>query len=381
MNQPEPVAGGPVIDAQNLLDLEALAREKMSAMAFDYFASGAWDEITLRENRAAFDRIKLACRVMRDVREVDLSGTILGQAVALPVLAAPMAFQRLAHPDGELAMVRAASAAGTAMGLSTLATTAVEDTVAAAKGPVWFQLYVYKDRGVTAELVKRAEAAGCRALALTVDAPVLGSRERDAGNRFHLPDGMTIENMLPKGYRVMPEQERGSGLAAYFASMLDPSLSWRDLVWLRELTELPILVKGVIRPDDAVRAAELGAAGVIVSNHGGRQLDTAPATIEALPAVAAALHQWRDQSGRDVALYMDGGVRRGTDVVKALALGARAVLLGRPLLWGLALAGEAGAAWVWSTLRRELITAMALCGCRNLSEITPDLIWSPSSEF
>ncbi len=363
------------IKALNLLELEEPARAKLPKMAYDYYASGALDEITLRDNRAAFDRLKLAYRVLCDVSRVDMGTTALGAAVDLPVLAAPMAFQRLAHDCGELATVRAAGKAGAVIILSTMATTAVEDVVAAATGPVWFQLYVYKDRDITAELVKRAEQAGCQALVLTVDAPVLGRRERDARNRFHLPTGMSVQNMLPRDYNLIPQRKTGSGLASYFASLLDPSLSWRDLDWLRSITDMPILVKGVVRADDAVRAAESGVAGVVVSNHGGRQLDTAPAGIDVLPEIAQALNRWSASSGRAVELYVDGGVRRGTDVVKALALGARAVLLGRPILWGLAVDGEDGVSWVFETLRRELSIAMALCGCRNVAEIEADLIW------
>jgi 4-hydroxymandelate oxidase len=352
----------------NLFELEAAAREKLSRESFDYYASGAQDEVTLRENRAAYDRISLAYRVLVDVSRRDLTTTVLGQPVAMPVLVAPTAFQRLAHPDGELATVRAAGAMGTVMILSTLSNTPLEEVVAAASGPVWFQLYVYRDRKATEGLVRRAEAAGCRAIVLTADAPVIGRRERDVRNRFHLPPGYSAANLLPVGYGDLPPSATDSGLAAYVSALIDPSLSWRDIAWLRSITRLPLVIKGIVRPDDALRAAEAGAAGVIVSNHGGRQLDTAPATIEVLPEIAEALR------GSPAEVFVDGGVRRGTDILKAVALGARAVLVGRPVLWGLAVGGEAGATRALNLLRNELDIAMALAGAPTVADITRDLV-------
>jgi 4-hydroxymandelate oxidase len=355
------------VEPLNLFELEALARARVTGAAWDYFASGAADELTLRDNRAAFDRLRLAYRVLVDVARRDLTTTVLGQPVALPVVIAPTAFHKLADPAGEVATARAAGAAGTVMILSTLSNTAVEEVVAAASGPIWFQLYVYKDRGATAGLVARAAAAGCRALVLTVDAPLLGRRERDVRNRFQLPDGLTIENMLPAGHGALPSGPTDSGLAAYFATLIDPSLSWNDLAWLRGLTDLPLVIKGIVRADDARRAVDAGAAALVVSNHGGRQLDGAPATIDVLPAIAEAV------AGRAEVL-LDGGVRRGTDVVKALARGARAVLLGRPVLWGLGAGGQAGVETALGLLRNELDLAMALCGCPTVAEVTRDLV-------
>ena len=349
----------------SLFEIERVALERLSPVARDYYASGADDEITLRQNREAFERIPLHYKVLVDVGTRDLGTVVLGEKIAMPVMVAPTAFHRLAHALGEIATVRAAGTAGTIMILSTLSNTAIEDVVAAASGPVWFQLYVYRDRAVTAALVQRVEAAGAKALVLTVDAPVLGRRERDARNRFQLPPGLSIENMLPAGMGDLPAGVDDSGLAAYFASMVDPTLSWRDLEWLRGVTPLPLLVKGVVRPDDARRALAAGAAGIVVSNHGGRQLDTAPATIEVLPRIADAV-------GDRGEVLVDGGVRRGTDVVKAVALGARAVLLGRPVLWGLAVDGQAGVAQVLGTVREELDRAMALCGCPDVAAIGRD---------
>jgi 4-hydroxymandelate oxidase len=254
------------------------------------------------------------------------------------------------------------------MTLSTVSTVAMEQVVAAATGPVWFQLYVYRDRQATVGLVQRAEAAGCKALVLTADVPVHSRRETEIRAGFHLPAGITIENLTAAGMQDLPAAARGgSGLAAYIASHFDPSLTWKDLDWLASLTELPVLVKGIVRADDALRALEHGAGGVIVSNHGGRQLDGAPATIDVLPEIADAV------AGR-AAVLVDGGVRRGTDVVKAIASGAAAVLIGRPVLWGLAVGGEAGVRHVLELLRNEIDLALGLCGCPTIESIGRDLI-------
>lgn len=354
----------------NLFDFERQAAERLDEKTLGYYASGANDELTLRDNRAAFERLSLRYHVLRDVSRRDASTRVLDQELSMPVMVAPTAFHRMAHPDGELATVRAAGAAGTIMILSTLSNTPVEEVVAAAEGPVWFQLYVYKDREVTRALVRRAEEAGCRALVVTVDAPLLGVRERDVRNRFELPEGLGVANLLPVGKGQVVATDEGSGLAAYFASLIDPSLTFDDLEWLAAMTRLPLLVKGVVRGDDAARCVAHGAAGVIVSNHGGRQLDTSPATIDVLPEIVEAL----DDAGARVEVLLDGGVRRGTDVLKAVALGARAVLIGRPVLWGLACDGQAGVERVLDLLRAELDLAMALAGTPTLADATPDLV-------
>lgn len=347
--------------------LEKLAKHQLTEMAWSYYYGGADDEVTLRRNREAYQDISLRYRVLVDVAERDLRTTVLGSRIELPVLLAPTAFHKLAHPDGEVATARAASAAGTTMVLSTLSTTRVEEVVPAAERDMWFQLYVYRDRGATEALVQRVHAAGCKALVLTVDAPLLGRRERDIRTGFALPEGMGIENMLADGYARVDAAEGESGLAAYFARLLDPSLSWGDLEWLRSISPIPVLVKGIVRGDDARRALDHGADGIVVSNHGGRQLDTCVATIEALPEVAAEV-------GDETLLLFDGGIRRGTDVLKALALGARAVLIGRPALWGLAAGGQAGVEHALSLLRAELDLAMALAGCPTVADISADLI-------
>lgn len=351
----------------NLADLEALARARLPQDVWDYYASGADDELCLRRNCAAFAELALHNRVLVDVSRRDLSTTVLGERLALPIAAAPTAFHRLAHRDGEAASAAGAGDAGALFVLSTLSNTAVEDVVAASSGPVWFQLYVYRDRAVTEALVQRVEAAGCRALVLTVDAQILGRRERDVRNRFALPPGLRIENLNAAGYAGLPTGTEDSGVAAYVKQMLDPALDWSAIKWLRSITKLPIVVKGIVRADDAVRAVECGAAAIIVSNHGGRQLDSAPATIEVLPRIADAV-------GGRCEILLDGGVRRGTDVVKAIALGARAVLIGRPILWGLAADGRAGVAAAFALLRRELDLAMALCGCPDVGSVTRDLV-------
>ena len=359
--------GIPLADVLNLHELEALAHANLPPIVWDYYASGADDQQCLVRNVAAFARYELHYRVLVDVARRSLATTILGEHVALPIVVAPTAFHRLAHPDGELATVRGAGDTGALFILSTLSTTAVEDVVAAASGPVWFQLYVYKDRAATEALVRRVEAAGCRALVLTVDAPLLGRRERDVRNRFALPPHLGVQNMYAHGYAAVDAPDGESGLAAYFATLLDPALTWEAVSWLRGVTKLPVIVKGIVRPDDAARAIAAGAAGVVVSNHGGRQLDASPATIDVLARVVDAV------AGRGEVL-LDGGIRRGADVVKAIALGARAVLVGRPILWGLAAGGRDGVGAALGMLRRELDLAMALCGCADVAAITRDLV-------
>jgi 4-hydroxymandelate oxidase len=302
-----------------------------------------------------------------DVAVRDLSTTILGRKMAVPILIAPMAFQRLAHADGELATARAASSRGFGMILSTFSTSTIAEVRASTGGPLWFQLYVYRDRGATKSLVERAESEGCEALVFTVDAPVIGRRERDVRNRLQIPDGLRVANALATAARLPSEAVADSGLAHFVMQQIDPALQWRDIEWLRALTRLPIVVKGIQRGDDGARAAKMGVDAIVVSNHGARQLDTARSTISALPEVVDAV-------GGAVPIFVDGGVRRGTDIVKALAMGASAVLLGRPVLWGLALGGEEGVSRVLDLIRNELDMAMALCGCRDTASITADLI-------
>ncbi len=350
----------------NIGDYARAARRTLTKDVLDYYEGGALDEITLRENAAGWERLKLYYRVLAGVGKRDLTTTVLGQPISMPIVVAPTAFHKLACETGEIAAAKAAKAARTLFILSSLSNTAMESVFAQAASPRWFQLYIYKDRKITLELVQRAEAAGAEAVVLTVDAPGLGTRERDARNNFRLPDGVAVENLAPLGKGNFP-QVKGSGLAAYVRANFKEDLGFDDLDWLCRSTQLPVVVKGICRGDDARRAAEHGAKAMVVSNHGGRQLDTAPATCEALPHVV-------DAAGDRCEIYVDGGIRRGSDVLKAIALGARAVLVGRPILWGLCLDGEQGATNVLEILRRELDEAMLLCGCTKLSDIDCSLL-------
>ncbi|XP_076339476.1 2-Hydroxyacid oxidase 1-like isoform X1 [Tachypleus tridentatus] len=314
-------------------DFENFAAKNLNKNAFDYYRSGANQEQTLRENIEAFRRLKLRPRLLRNVSCRDLSTTILGQPVNFPVGVAPMAMQKMAHPDGEVATARAAAAVGIVMTLSTIATSSIEE-VAEAKpnGLLWFQLFIHRDRKVTEELVRRAENAGYRAFVLTIDTPVFGLRLADARNKFSLPRHLRMANFgkLDIKSNGIQEAKKESGLNEYAASLFDPSITWKDILWLKEITKLPLVVKGVLTAEDAKLALEYGASAILVSNHGARQLDGVPASVEVLPEIVQAVH------GR-CEIYLDGGVRTGTDVLKALALGARAVFVGRPLLWGIGL--------------------------------------------
>ena len=340
----------------NVDDFEEAARARLDPGAYGYFAGGAGDEHTLRENAAAFTRWELRPRVLVDVGEVSTATTVLGTELSLPLLVAPTAFQRLAHPDGELATARAAAAAGTIMCLSTLSSVSPVELAEAAPGaPQWFQLYWSQDRGFTKELVEAVADAGFRALVLTVDLPVAGQRERDVRAAFALPDDLPLPN-LP--VRLQRQDFHGA-----LDRIVDPALTWRDLEWLRAACPLPLVLKGVLTAEDALLAAEHGAAAVIVSNHGGRQLDGVPASLDVLPEVAEAV-------GERVEVLVDGGIRRGADVLKALALGARAACSGRAILWGLASAGEEGASRVLELFRAELERGLKLLGCCSPAEVT-----------
>jgi 4-hydroxymandelate oxidase len=350
----------------NVADYARAARGKLAKDCCDYYEGGALDEITLRENAAGWERLKLYYRVLASVGPRDLATTVLGQPISMPIVVAPTAFHKLACAEGEIATAKAAKASRTLFVLSSLSNTPMESVFAQAASPRWFQLYIYQDRAITHELVQRAEVAGAEAIVLTVDAPGLGTRERDARHRFTLPDGLAVANLSPLGKGEMPEVQ-GSGLAAYVRANFKQDLGFDDLEWLCSSTRLPVVVKGVCRADDARRCVEHGAKALVVSNHGGRQLDTAPATCEVLPHVAEA-------AGDLCEVYVDGGIRRGSDVLKAIALGARAVLVGRPVLWGLSVAGQEGVTNVLEILRRELDEAMLLCGCTILSEINSSLL-------
>jgi 4-hydroxymandelate oxidase len=339
--------------------LERVAAARLEPGPLGYYAGGAADELTLRANVEAWRRLRIAPRVMVDVSARDPSTSVLGRERAHPLIVAPMAFHRLAHPDGELASARGAAAVGAPFSLSTFATTSPADLAAGAPGAErWFQLYVFKDRGVTRELLAAAADNGFEAIIVTVDAPIFGRRERD------LVTGFKVEAPIPSvgGREGMTLDELGA--------MIDSSMVWADLEALAGESELPLLVKGVLRAEDGRRAADSGAAGVIVSNHGGRQLDTVPAGAEALPGMV-------EEVGGELDVLVDGGIRRGTDVLKALALGARAVLVGRPVLWGLACAGEEGVRRVLEILVAELDVALALAGCPRARELDASLLLPP----
>jgi isopentenyl diphosphate isomerase/L-lactate dehydrogenase-like FMN-dependent dehydrogenase len=336
----------------NLFDYEKLAQARLAPHLWDFFQGGSDDEVTLRACRAAFERIRLRPRVLVDVSSIDTRTTVLGTPVSLPVLIAPTAAHCVAHPDGECATALGAGRAGTLMIASTVATRTLEEIAQAASGPLWFQLYIYPTFEVAEWLVRRAEAAGYRAIVLTVDLPKLGNRERDRRNGVTIPpppyQEANLAGVEKEGQQWVP-------------------LTWDAIAWLRSVTTLPILLKGILTAEDARLAVEHGVAGIIVSNHGGRQLDTSIPSIEALPEIAEAVE------GR-CEIYLDGGIRRGTDILKALALGARAVLIGRPALWGLAVNGANGVYDVLELLRRELELSMALAGRPTLASIDRSLV-------
>jgi 4-hydroxymandelate oxidase len=344
-------------DWVSLPHLEELASERLSRHVHEFIASGAADEHTVRWNRDAFARIRLRPRVLQDVAAVNTGVTLLGDRLRSPILLAPTAYHRTLHPDGELATAAGAAAAATLWVVSTSTNTSIEEIAAATSAPLWFQLYVQSDRGFTRELVERAQAAGCRALCLTVDTPVLGARDRQRRSGFAMPPGMPTPHLddVNSGRREVTDLAR-------------VAVTWKDVEWLRSICRVPLVLKGILDPRDAERGVLAGADALIVSNHGGRNLDTVPAAIEALPQVVEAV------AGR-VPVLVDGGVRRGTDILKALALGARAVLVGRPYCYGLALAGADGVARVVELLEEELVMALMLAGCPDVSGITRDVLW------
>ena len=350
-------------------EYEQIARERMDPAAYDYYAGAAGDEQTLADNRQAFDRLKLRPRVLVDVSSIDVRTTVAGYPIDLPVMLAPTAFNRLADEDGEIAAARAAGAAGTLMIASTLSTCSLEEIAGAATGPLWFQLYVYKDRALTQELVARAEACGYKALVLTVDTPLLGRRFRDVRNRFVLPEGISMKNFAAAATEAA-RWGKHSSFSAYVHDLFDATLSWEAVEWLRSQTKLPIFLKGIMTEEDASLAVHAGASGIVVSNHGGRQLDGVAATIDVLPEIVDAV------AGR-IEVLIDGGVRRGSDVLKAVALGARAVLIGRPYLWALAAAGEQGVRDVLALLGGELRLAMALAGRPTIASVDRTILQQP----
>ena len=348
-------------------DLEKHAVRVLPKMVWDYYRSGANDEVTLADNKDAFLRYQIYPRVLRSVGTPSLSTSVQGEHISMPICVAPTAMHCMAHPDGERATARAAASAGTCMCLSTLSTVSLEDVAATGPGLKWFQLYVYSDKQATLDLVRRAESSGYKAIALTVDTPRLGNRYADERNNFSLPPHLKLANFADRDESKL-QGVSGSSLREYFASILENNVGWEIVDWLKSVTSLPLIIKGIHTGEDAVLAVAHGADGIWVSNHGARQLDTAPATIDILCEVARCVDPAKTE------IYLDGGIRYGTDVLVALALGARAVFVGRPALWGLSYDGERGVALALQLLRRELELALVLSGCGDVRSVPREII-------
>lgn len=376
-------------EPMTVADFAKAARALIDPVAYDYYMSGSDGETLKSRNRAAWDAIEIRHRVLMDVGAVNMSTELLGLKLPFPAMIAPMAYQKLAHGEGEIATARAAAATGAPLIASTMSNVTLEDIAAATTAPKWFQLYCHRDKNITKDLIKRAEKAGYAAIVVTVDAPVLGRRLADERNAFELPQGITRANLTryendeerrtskvnesrprPDALELRPlkfSTAEVSHLSQLFTNRQDAALTWKDIDWFKSLTSLPILLKGVVRGDDAKRAVDAGCAGVIVSNHGGRQLDASIASAKALPEVVRAV----DNS---IPVLVDGGIEWGADILRALALGAKAVLIGRPVLWGLAVGGEEGVRRVLELYGEDFARAMQLAGCPAIADITPDLL-------
>lgn len=375
----------------NLDDFRAMAKKRLPRMIFDYLDGGADDEVTLRRNREAFSNYQLMPRTLRDVGQIDLSTSVLGQNIDLPILLSPTGQTCMFHHSGEAAVVRSAAKANTIYTLSSLSSTSIEAVAAASSGPKWFQIYVWRDRHITKEFIARCRDSGYHGLCLTVDLPVHGNRERDLRNGLTFPASLTARTAVDVlrhsawlyHYLTGPKIElanvaASSNVAAvdqgdlmdYVSRQFDPTVNWDDAAWMIEQWGGPFLIKGIVNAEDAKTAVEIGASGIIISNHGGRQLDFMPPTIDVLPDIARAVE------GR-AEILLDSGVRRGTDVIKALALGANAVMMGRPYLYALAAGGEAGVDRMFALLRAEITRDMALLGCAKISDLTSDFIHYP----
>jgi L-lactate dehydrogenase (cytochrome) len=373
-------AGGAAADCVNIADLRNLARRRLPLGVFEFVDGGAGDEVTQRRNQADMYELVLMPRVLAGAGRADLSTTVLGQRVSVPLIGSPTGGTGLVHPDGEVALARAVNGGGSIYVLSTAATRTMEDVAGASRGPKWFQLYLGADREVGRVLLKRARELGFSALVLTVDTPAVGARERDQRNRFaerRLTGRTVVEGIrhprwtanflrsprvLSAGVLESAVSEGARGRGSLISDQFDPVLSWKDIAWVQDHWDGPILLKGVLRPEDADHARRLGVAGVIVSNHGGRQFDHAPSALRALPAIVDAV-------GSDVEVFLDGGIRRGVDIAKALALGARACLAGRSLVYGLGAGGETGASRAMEVLTQELRLALTLMGASGVRDL------------
>ncbi len=379
--------------AASIEDLRRMARRRLPGGVFDYIDGGAEDEVAMDRNTRAFREMEFVPRVLRDMGNVDTTGTILGREVPFPLILAPTGFTRIAHPPGELAVARAAERAGLPYSLSTMGTRSVEEVAAVSNGSKWFQVYVWRDKGLLSDMILRAADAGFDVLCITVDAAMLGRRERDVRRGFTLPPkmglGTVLEGIIRPGWSLRfafaepisfanvagntdIDGSTAVDLAAFMNEQFDPTLSWEDVAWMRSLWDGPVLVKGVQSVADAVIGRDEGLDGIVLSNHGGRQLDGAPGIVDLVQPVAEAV-------GGDLDIVCDGGIRRGSDIVKALALGATSCMIGRPYLYGLAAAGEEGVDWVIEHLHTGMKRDMALCGAAGVSELTPDLIYRPDT--
>ncbi|KAL3825085.1 hypothetical protein ACJIZ3_021114 [Penstemon smallii] len=350
------MAGEPV----NVKEFQELARLVLPKMYYDYYEGGAEDQHTLEENEKAFHRIIIRPRILIDVSRIDMSTTILGYETSVPIIVAPTGMHKLAHPQGEIATARASAASNVIMALSFMSTCTVEEVASSCNAIRFFQLYVYKRREISAMMVQRAERNRFKAIILTADAPRLGRREADIKNKMIAPRLRNFDGLISTDVQLT---DKGSNIEAFASENFDASLCWKDIGWLKSITSLPILIKGVLTQEDAIRALEEGVAGIVVSNHGARQLDYSPATINVLEEVVVAVE------GK-IPVFVDGGVRRGTDIFKALALGARAVMIGRPVIYGLAAMGEHGVRRVINMLKDELELTMTLSGCCSFKDIT-----------
>ncbi len=382
---------GRVARCRNVADLRKLARRRVPRAVFDYVDGAAWDELTSERNRSDFELLTIKPRVLVDVSEVDASTTVLGQPISVPLIGAPTGLTGLMHHRGEVAVARALHSIGAISTLSSVSSYSIEEVAAAAPGPTWFQLYVWRDRGLVRELLERAQAAGHLALCVTVDVQRAGPRERDIRNGFSIPPRITLRSCLdglirPRwsaNFVCRPrvtmanvafhlEQTDAVSMTRFVNDQFYSALSWTDLEWMREVWTGPLVIKGILRPEDARTAIEHGASALIVSNHGGRQLDGAPSAVQALPAIVDAV-------GHDAEVILDGGIRRGADVLKAIALGARACMVGRALMYGLGAGGDAGVGRAAELLSNELLLAMALAGCPSLDAVDETLVGLASS--
>jgi len=351
----------------NVLDYEKASQSLLEPQAYDYYQSGAMSEHTLIDNITAYQRIKFLPRVLKDVSSINTSIKLAGRVLRLPLIISPTAFLGMAHPDGELAVAKAANNSNTIMVCSTMSNTPIEEITSVTNAAVWFQLYVYKDKQATLALIERAKNAGCEALVITVDAPFLGQRERDVKNQFQLPSHLKMSNLHALKNSHLPDKEGHSGLAHYFESLIDKSLTWRDIGWIKEHANMPVYLKGILHPQDAKLAIEYGVDGIFVSNHGGRQLDGSIASIDALPGIIKSVNQ-------QIPVILDGGIRRGSDILKALALGAQCAGIGRPVIWGLSHSGQQGVEDIFNIFQSELELTMALAGCSDVSSINSNII-------